>query len=108
MAFTWSVSECNENNIKDVHPTDQDRIAWGCLELGMSGITFKNYKEFYRRMRLYGELFNIYKGLTVKDIFNCIGLVTSAPNLVRGAWHRQAISQFNYQVEREIACGRIP
>ena len=108
MAFTWSASECDENNIKNVHHTDQDRIAWACLDIGLSGITLKNYKEFYRRMRLRGELFNIYKELTLNHIFNCIGLVTSAADLSKSDFHKKTIELFNYQVEREIACGRVP
>lgn len=102
MAFTWSTSECVKSNVCNVNPVNQDRLAWACLEVGIKDITHKNYREFHRRLRLRAKLFDIYDGLTMKTIYNCIGLVTSAKEMSRGEFYKTQISIFNRELEKEL------
>lgn len=102
MAFTWSTSECVKNNVCNVHPINQDRLAWACSDIGVKDITYKNYREFYRRLRMRAKLFNVYEDLTIKEVFNCIGLVTSAKEMSKEEFHRKTISLFDNEVEKEV------
>ena len=102
MAFTWSTSECVKSNVCNVNPVNQDRLAWACLEVGIKDITHKNYREFHRRLRLRAKLFDIYDGLTIKEVFNCIGLVTSAEEMTKAEFNKITLSLFDKEVEKEI------
>lgn len=107
MAFTWSTSTCIQNMIRNVNVIDQDRLAWACLDLGIKNITHKNYREFYRRLRVRAKLFDIYEGLTIKEVFNCIGLVTSCEKeWTKSEFHKRTLSMFDKEIEREVCLGQ--
>ena len=97
MALNWNIEKIQNykkmcwdgDNLNPVTNT----LIWGCMSVGMSEITDKNWKDFYLRINFLEKMGGTYLTnengnyyITKKDVYNHIGLSTNVSNESRSKW----------------------
>ena len=97
MALNWNIEKIqnykklcwNGDNLNPI----TDTLIWGCMNVGMSEITNKNWKDFYLRINflenMKGTFLTNENGkyyITKKDVYNHIGLSTNVSYEPRSKW----------------------
>lgn len=80
MSIELNTTRCNQENLQKVVSANKiQTIAESTRVVGIYHITKKNYKDFYKRLRICCKIFGgVYQSITLEDIFNCVGLTTDA------------------------------
>ena len=106
MALEWSLeSENAEALMADGERGKTEAMAWALIAAHMSGITKKNWREFYTRLdmveRVVGPLMADDKYLTPADVEKRVGLQANV-NDSRAAFGKHLLAILRRDAERRL------
>lgn len=113
MSLDWDITKCGPEAKGEENRSITEALIWQCLGVDMSGITEKNYVEFYTRCLIYDRIMGprIHEGsgknrksrsFTLAEIKARIGLRTNCTTKSRKHFLTKLIQTVDTEVERQV------